>query len=124
MIKSIWSVAAGFITVFILSVVTDMILESTDIFPSQVHPKQYMWWMLLIALLYRSAYAVVGGYLTAMFAPKKPMKHVWILASIGFLFATLGLFANLNKPGLWYPVLLVVLTFPSVWLGGKLRLSK
>ncbi len=123
MLKTIGAIIAGFVTVFILSVITDFILESLHIFPPINNAAGYTWWMLLIALIYRSVYAVLGGYIIAWFSSKKPMRSVWILASIGFIFATLGLLANLDTPVLWYPVLLVVFTIPSVWVGGKLQVK-
>jgi len=120
----VWAVFAGFAAVFILSVVTDVILESSGIFPPQNHPEAYVWWMLLVALIYRTAYAVVGGYIVAKLAPSKPMKHVKILAVIGTVAATLGLLANLDKGNLWYPFLLALFSYPSVWYGGKLATGK
>src|SRR5258706_11580901 len=111
--KTVVAIIAGFVTVFILSVVTDFILESIHFFPGANHPEANVWWMLLIALIYRSVYAVLGGYLTALLSPKKAMRNVWILACIGFVFATLGLLGNLDKGNVWYPLLLVILTIPS-----------
>ena len=119
--KSIWAVFAGFAVVFILSVLTDFILEYLGIFPPSTEGL-FIAWMLLLALFYRSFYAVVGGYVTARLAPRKPMKHVWILSIIGLVGAIAGIFANYAKslgPN-WYPIWLAILTIPCVWLGGKL----
>ncbi|SRR5258706_6748815 len=118
--KSIGAILAGFITVFILSVVTDLILEKLGIFPPQTQPESYTWWMLLIALVYRSIYSVAGFYLAARLAPNRPMRHAIILGVIGTLFATLGAIANWNLSANWYPVLLVLVTLPCAWLGGRL----
>lgn len=120
--RSIWAVVAGFLTVAILSTLTDFILESLGIFPS-VSEGLFVTWMLVLALVYRSAYAVLGGYITAKLSPHKPMKHVWILSWIGLVFAILGIFANYVAqlgPN-WYPILLAIFTIPCVVLGGKLR---
>jgi hypothetical protein len=122
--KSIGAVFAGFVTVFVLSVVTDLILESAKVFPPATQPEAYVWWMLLGALFYRTAYAIVGGFVTAKLAPGNPMKHVKILAIIGTVAATLGMLANLGKSDLWYPLALALLSYPSVWYGGKLALGK
>lgn len=121
MLKTIGAIFAGFLTVFILSIVTDVLLEGLHIFPAVNTKAAASWWILLVALLYRSFYAVIGGYVTAWLSTERPMKNVTILGIIGFVFATLGLLINLDKPGLWYPILLVILTIPSVLLGGKLR---
>ncbi len=122
--KSIRAVLAGFITVFVLSVGTDVVLETLGVFPPQNKPGSYTWWMLLLALIYRSMYAVAGGYITAKLAPHQPMRHVIILGVIGLVLATLGSIANWDKSTAstaWYPILLIILTLPSVWLGGKFK---
>jgi hypothetical protein len=120
--RSIWAVVAGFLSVMILSIVTDFILETAGVFPP-ASEGLFVTWMLVLALVYRSAYAVLGGYITAKIAPHKPMKHVWILSIIGEVFAILGIFANLsgNLGPNWYPIMLAILTIPCVVLGGKLR---
>ncbi len=121
-VKSIWAVFAGFAVVFILSTATDFILESLGIFPP-VTQGLFVTWMLVLALAYRSAYAVLGGYITARLAPSNPMKHTMTLACIGLVFAIAGIFLNESKSlgPTWYPILLAVLTIPCVWLGGKLH---
>ena len=122
--KSIWAILAGFITVFALSVLTDMLLEGIGFFPPQNKPEAYLSWMLLIALIYRIAYSVLGFYITGRLAPSKPMRLVLILGIIGTLFAVLGAIANWKLGNNWYPVLLAVLTLPSAWVGGKLAINQ
>jgi MFS family permease len=122
--RSIAAVLAGFIAVFVLSVLTDSILENMGVFPPQNDPAAYTGWMLLLALVYRSIFTVVGGYIAAALAPDRPMRHVMILGIIGFMLATLGLVANLNRStpsNAWYPIMIVILAVPCVWLGGKIR---
>jgi len=124
-LKSVGSVAAGFITVVVLSVVTDLLLEKFGVFPSQ-DPSQYVQWMLGLALAYRLVYALAGGYVAAALAPNRPMRHVLILAIFGFAFGGLGSLANADKSTAataWYPIALVILSVPAVWLGGKLKIS-
>ena len=122
--KSIGAILAGFITVFVLSVVTDLVLEKIGFFPPTTEPESYTWWMLLIALIYRSIYSVAGFYLTAKLAPNRPMRHAIILGVIGTVFAALGAIANWNLSANWYPILLVLVTLPCAWLGGKLAEMK
>jgi hypothetical protein len=122
--KSIGAILAGFITVFVLSVVTDLALEKLGIFPPQTQPEAYTWWMLLLALIYRSIYSVAGFYLAGMLAPNRPMRHAIILGIIGTVFATLGAAANWDRSANWYPVLLVFVTLPCAWLGGRVAESR
>lgn len=121
-LKSIGAIFAGFVTVFVLSTVTDLILEKLGVFPPQ-QQGLFVTWMLILALAYRTVYTIFGGYVTAKLAPTRPMKHVFILASIGTVAATVGLVATWGK-GLgpeWYPIILAAFAFPSVWLGGRLN---
>jgi hypothetical protein len=120
--KSIGSVFAGFVTVVILSVGTDLVLETSHIFPPQSDPKAYLTWMLVLALAYRSLYTVAGGYVTAKLAPDRPMRHAIILGFVGIAAGTLGVIVSWNfSPDHWYPISLVIGAMPCTWLGGKLK---
>ncbi len=125
-LKSIGSISGGFLIVAVLSVVTDLVVEKVGILPPANELSSYMWWHLLIALIYRSIYTLLGGYLTATWAPNHKMRHVIILAVIGTVFGTLGTVANWDKAtlsGVWYPVVLLLTSPIFVWLGGKLRVK-
>lgn len=123
-LKSIGAVLAGFITVFVLSVGTDFILEKLGFFPPADEPEAYTGRMLMLALIYRSIYSVAGFYLAARLAPSAPMRHAIILGIIGTVFATLGAIANWDRSANWYPILLVLVTLPCAWLGGRLAESR
>jgi len=125
-LKSIGAVVAGFLVVVIFSIFTDTILESSGFFPRPDQGGLYDTGKLLFALFYRTLYTVAGGYATAMLAPDKKMKHVWILAILGQIGGILGVVGSWGK-GLgpeWYPIALAVLAIPSVYLGGKLLLKR
>lgn len=119
-LKNVWAVLAGIITIVVLSILTDMILESIGIFPS---PSEglFVTWMLVVALLYRTVYAVIGGYVTAKLSPDNPTRHVLILNIIGIIMGTLGVIGGWNLSQHWYPILLVITSAIAVWYGGKLR---
>ena len=119
--KSIGAILAGFLTIAVLSIVTDTILEMTHVFPPLTEKSAD--WMLVLALVYRCAYSVLGGYVVARLAPSKPMKHVVILLILGTIVGTLGAVANWDKSvgQEWYPVLLVLLSIPAVWWGGRMK---
>jgi peptidoglycan/LPS O-acetylase OafA/YrhL len=120
--RSIGAVLAGFLATAILSIVTDLAMHATGVFPPEGQPMSnglFVW-----ATAYRTIYTVAGGYITARLAPNRPMTHAWILAIIGVLAAIAGTMATWDKgPEFgpkWYPIALVVLAIPSVLLGGKL----
>src|SRR3989442_11823935 len=120
--KSIIAVLAGFITVVILSVGTDFVLQSSGIFPPQAEPLAYTPLMLMFALLYRCIYTIAGGYVTARMAPDRPMRHAVILGFLGIVAGTIGLAVAWNvSPQHWYPIALVITALPCTWLGGRLK---
>lgn len=120
-VKSIGAVLAGFLTVVVLSIGTDFVLESLGLFPPQNEPAAYTWGMLLVALIYRMGFTVAGGYVTAKLAPTNPMRHVIILGIIGMTVGTLGAIVTWDMtPEHWYPVALVITALPCTWFGGRL----
>jgi hypothetical protein len=120
-IKSIWAVLLGFITVALLSIVTDAFFEKVGILPDQTHPDAITTWMLVLALLYRSLYTVLGGYLTARLAPSRPMRHVYVLMGLGLIGGVAGAITGWSYGNHWYPVLLAITGPAFVWLGGRLQ---
>lgn len=77
----------------------------------------------LLALAYRIVYTVVGGYITARFAPHNPMRHALALGVVGLVAGAAGAIATIPM-GLgpsWYPVALVIIALPCTWLGGALH---
>jgi len=118
-IKSIGAILAGMISGAVLSVVTDLVLEKTGIFPPP-KPGLFAWWMLLLALIYRGIYTIASGYITAVLAPNKSILHAIILGIIGFVVTILGSVANWDKSTAWYPLALILITLPCTWLGGFL----
>jgi putative Mn2+ efflux pump MntP len=122
-IKSTLAILAGFLTVVILSVATDAILEATGIFPP---PDQglFITWMLLLAFGYRTLFNIAGGYVTASIAPANPERHAIILGCIGTVAGAVGVVVGWDLSEHWYPVALAVEAIPTCWLGGKLRANR
>jgi len=121
--KSIGACLAGIIVGIILSVGTDKILESTGVFPSP-ELGLFIWWMLLLALVYRGIYLVIAGYVTARLAPGNSLVLVTIIGILGVIVTILGAIANWDKTTAWYPIALAVITFPCTYLGGKLFVNR
>src|SRR4051812_4641190 len=111
-LKSLGAVIAGFLTVVILSVGTDFILEQVGILPQISAEARLDTWMLALALFYRTIYTILGGYVTAKLAPQNPMKHVWVLAGLGLIGGIVGIISGWNLSEHWYPIALAVLSVP------------
>ena len=118
-LKSIGAILVGIIVVFALSTITDVLLETNGWMklPFSDNPLWLMW----VVVLYRNIYVVLASYIVALLAPANPMKHAMIFAWIGLVLGILGAVAMWHEPPHWYPVVLIVLGFPSAWLGGRVR---
>ena len=117
--RSVAAVVAGFLTVVVLSLVTDQVLHVLHVYPPWKQP-MYAPSLNLLALSYRIVYTILGAYITARLAPHSPMRHVWILGTIGFVFGVIGVIATLplNLGPSWYPIAIAVTALPCAWLGG------
>ena len=120
-IRSAAAVLVGLVAVFVLSLGTDQLLHVLNVYPPWGQPMNDAGDNLL-ALAYRIVYGIIGGYLTARFAPHAPMRHALILGVIGTVLSILGAIAGISmKLGpAWYPIALVLTALPCAWLGGRL----
>jgi hypothetical protein len=123
-LKSAGAITAAFIAVAALSVLTDAAFEKAGVFPpigGPVMPTH----LLAVALAYRSAYAVLGGWLAARLAPLAlAWRSVWILACLGLAGGSAGVMLGWDLSAHWYPVAIAAEAVPLTWLGGWLRLRR
>jgi hypothetical protein len=122
-LKSAGAVVAGLITVAGLSTATDFALAAVGVFPSIVSGT-FTPWMYCVAVAYRIAFCILGGYVTAKLAPRWPMRHVIVLGIIGTIAGVAGIVAGVSLGHVWYPVAVAVTGFPAVWFGGYLFTKK
>ncbi len=122
-LRSIWAVVVGILVNVVFSTGTDTILEKAGIFPP-FGEGIFATRLLALALSYRLAYTVLGGYVTARLAPDRPMRHVIILASIGVVLGIIGIFVGWDKSEHWYPIALAITAFPATWWGGNIRVRR
>ena len=125
--NSVVAVLAGLFVNAILSSATDMILVAVGVFPP-LHefgnPAFFSDSLLLLALLYRTAFGVFGCYLTARLAPRRPMTHSLALAGIGFVIGVVGALATWGIWQSWYSLAIIAVTLPSGWLGARIAQSR
>ena len=124
-LRSTLAVLAGFAAIFVLSLATDQIFHSLDVYPPWGEPMRDTGDNVL-ALSYRLVYDTFGGYLTARLAPRNPMRHALVLGAIGFVLSSLGGAAAMMQDmgPAWFPILLALSSLPTAWLGGKLAMSR
>ena len=116
--RSVAAVLAGVVAVVVLSLGTDEMLQVAGVLPQpgEAMPEPAL---NILALGYRCAFNILGAYITAMLAPRRPLRHVQIFASIGLLLGTLGAIVTIpmNLGPAWYPILLALSALPCSWLG-------
>jgi len=123
LLRSTAAVLTGFLAVAVLSLATDQVLHVLKVYPPWGEP-MYETRLNLLALSYRIAYTILGGYITAALAPHAPMRHVLVCALLGTVAGTAGAIVAITTADLgpnWYPILLAITGFPCVWLGGLLH---
>jgi hypothetical protein len=119
-LRSVLAVLAGFIAVFVLSIATDQVFHSLQVYPPWGEP-MHDTGLLVLALGYRCVYTVAGGYIAARLAPSAPMNHSVALGIIGIVTGTAGAIAMWDFGPNWFPVAIVLSALPCVWLGGVLH---
>jgi len=119
--KSIGAVVAGLVAIIALSLGADILLGALGIFPGITDvTTPHAPWMLVIALVYRSIFTVIGGYITARLAPQNPMRHVYVVMGIVLVLTIFGAIAGWSLGNQWYSILLVLTGPLFILLGGKL----
>jgi hypothetical protein len=122
LLRSTGAVLLGFFTVVGLSLGTDQVLHVLTVYPPWDQPMNDPR-LSLLALSYRTVYAIVGSYIAARLAPRNPMRHALALGAVGFVLSLVGAIATipLNLGPIWYPIALVLTALPCAWLGGILH---
>jgi surface polysaccharide O-acyltransferase-like enzyme len=127
MLRSVGAVLAGLLVIVVLSIGTDTVLRAAGVFPavefSRPADPRLSDLFYLLAMIYRTVYAVLGSYIAARRAPNHPMRHALVLGLVGVAFGTAGAIKARNLgPAfpLWYPVVLILVSLPCAWVGGKL----
>lgn len=122
-IKSVLAVLAGFTVGAVLSVISDMILEKTGIMKTDPFTDNATG-VVLIVLLYRFVYNIVGCYVAASLAPNRPMFHAMIIGVTGLVLGTIGSIVMWDQAVGWYNISVILISVPCAWLGARLYTSR
>lgn len=114
---------AGFVTIVALSIVTDVGMHTSGIFPPPGQPMSNGLWFF--ASFYRFVYGVLGCWVAARLAPDRPLAHAMVLGILGTALGVAGTLATWGRgPGFgphWYPIVVAVMPIPCAWLGARLH---
>lgn len=119
--RSIVAVVVGFVLIAVLAFGTDAVIRAT--MPGSFAPNGATTDMgiLLASIAYVGLFAVIGCYVAARLAPRRPMAHALVLGLLGLVFNVAGSIAMWDTAPAWYHVTQIALVMPWAWLGGWLR---
>src|ERR1700693_5364149 len=114
MARSILAVVVGYL-VFALSAFAFFQISGQP--PHQAAPMPIM----LGSIVFGMAFALLGGYVAARLARRRPLAHGVAVAAVLALGATISLLSTLGKGAVWSQVAALVLMAPCAVLGSWLR---
>ena len=124
MIRSLLSVALGYIVMLVAVVGGEMILTALapDIMPELGQQPDAIYFVFKLSTGF--FFIVIGAYVTALLAGRSEMKHA---LGLGALSVAMCIIEVLEYPGeqpLWYSVALMFLSIPSALAGGHFRVRQ
>jgi hypothetical protein len=117
--RRVGAVLAGLFAIFAVTTATDAVMHLTGVFPPVDAPPMSDA-LFLLALAYRVAYGIAGGWLTARLAPSRPVQHALALGAIGLALSVAGAVAMWDAGPGWYPLAVAASALPCSYLGGRL----
>ncbi len=117
--QSLRALLAGFLVVVLFSTGTDVALQATGVFPAG--EQRMSDGLFLLALGYRTLYAIAGCYVAARLAPDRPMRHALGLGGVGMALAVAGSVAMWGAGPAWYNLGVIATAIPGAWVGGWLH---
>jgi hypothetical protein len=122
MLKAALAVVAGIVSIFVIAVGLDFLVE--HLLPSQYGPQREIrsWWMLLVILGYTLLACLWGGHITATIARERATGASLVLAALIVSATVVNLTMAPSKLPLWWKTLCLLLEAPAVGLGGWLRI--
>jgi hypothetical protein len=65
--------------------------------------------------------AALGGYVTALVAPRDPVRHALALGVVQWILYLISALSERSAVPLWWHLGMIVFLIPLVWLGGQVR---
>ena len=117
MARSVLAVAVGY---FIFALSAFAFFQISGQPPHQAAPMPIMLASIAVGMIF----ALLGGYVAAWIARRRPLAHGVAVAVVLALGATISLVSTFGKGAVWSQVTALVLMAPCAALGGWLRLRQ
>jgi hypothetical protein len=112
MFRSIGAVAAGY---FVFAVAAALLFQLSGREPHAAAPLAFV----VASTAWGSVFALVGGWLAAHVAVRRPAFHAALVGVVIAAGAIASLVARPSDPR-WSPLVALVVMAPCAWIGGKL----
>ena len=122
-LKSVIAIIVCFMVGALLCIITDILLDKIGYMKAESF-KENSPWVILVVIIYRFIYNVIGCYVAAAMAPARPMRHAMIIGVIGLVLGTLGSIVMWDKAVAWYNISIILISVPCAYIGGQLYISK
>lgn len=117
MARSVLAVIVGYL-IFALSAFAFFQISGQP--PHQAAPMSVM----LASIAFGMVFALLGGYVAAWLARRRPLAHAIAVAALLALGAAISLLSTLGNGAVWSQVAALALMAPAAVFGGWLRLQR
>jgi multisubunit Na+/H+ antiporter MnhB subunit len=120
-LRSVLATGAGFFTTAILSLTGDYALRR--LMPGSFAPDGGVQAseVFAVTLVYTALFGLIGGYVAARIAIRRPLLHAAILGGIMLAFAALSAALLWSTAPPWYHLATLAMVLPAALIGGKIR---
>lgn len=112
--RSILAGIAGYVVITSVTALSFVIMNAAEL------PLNEVKW-LLIKLLIGIIGGLLGGFIAARIAFVRPEQVVLILAGVMTILSAVAVFVMFGTEPFWFQGLLILLTGPAIWLGGRIQ---
>jgi len=124
MIRSLLSVALGYVVMLVAMIVGDTALTALapGVMPQPGEPPDPVYFAFKLGTGF--FFIMAGGYMTALLAGRQELIHA---LGLGALSVAMSILEAIYYPGqqpLWYSIALMFLSIPSVLIGGYFRVRQ
>ena len=78
----------------------------------------------LLAVSYRVAFGILGGWAAARLAPRAPVAHAVALGLVGTALGAAGAVGMAELSPSWFLAAVILIALPSAWIGGRLAVRR
>ena len=120
-VRSVLAVGAGFFSTAVLSLGGDLFLRATMPESFDVTGRVQSGTVLLFMLAYVAGFGLLGGYIAARLAQRRPYTHALVLGLICLAITLAGAILAWDTAPAWYHMASSLLVVPVALLGAMLR---